>query len=157
MAVIRYRFIASGADSVIAAYKNIAKAAQDSAAAAQRAARQKVDVETRHIKRGSTEALRNIRRTTNEELHQVQRLEKEKTRIILAEQRAREMTAKNRAMVFNRVMARITGEAMAGAAGDGAGGAAARAAARAGAAGGVLDCSGSALSVRVGRATDCPC
>jgi hypothetical protein len=135
MAVIRYRFIASGADSVIAAYKNIAKAAQDSAAAAQRAARQKVDVETRHIKRGSTEALRNIRRTTNEELHQVQRLEKEKTRIILAEQRAREMTAKNRAIVFNRVMARITGEALGGMAGEG-GGAAARAAARAGAAGG---------------------
>jgi hypothetical protein len=135
MAVIRYRFIATGTDAVIAAYKNIAKAAQDSAAAAQRAARQKVDVETRHIKRGSTEALRNIRRTTNEELYQVQRLEKEKTRIILAEQRAREMTAKNRAIVFNRVMARITGEALGGMAGEG-GGAAARAAARAGAAGG---------------------
>ena len=135
MAVIRYRFIATGTDAVIAAYKNIAKAAQDSAAAAQRAARQKVDVETRHIKRGSTEALRNIRRTTNEELYQVQRLEKEKTRIILAEQRAREMTAKNRAIVFNRVMARITGEALGGMAGEG-GGATARAAARAGAAGG---------------------
>lgn len=39
MGVIRYQFVASGADSVIAAYKGIGKAAEDSAARAERAAR----------------------------------------------------------------------------------------------------------------------
>ena len=39
MGVIRYQFVASGADSVISAYKGIGKAAEDSAARAERAAR----------------------------------------------------------------------------------------------------------------------
>ena len=39
MAVIRYQFIASGADSVVAAYKGISKAAEDAAVRAERAAK----------------------------------------------------------------------------------------------------------------------
>ena len=164
MAVIRYQFVASGADEVIKAYKKITTAAEQAAVKAEQSAKRMANAQVQHMDRAqkrvrvgksveeiradndlraqanmTRESIKQVKRRSDEEILQVRRAEKEKTRVILSEQRAREVTARERAAATSRAIARITGEAGGGAGGggaDGGGGAGGGRGARGGAGGG---------------------
>lgn len=163
MAVIRYQFVASGADEVIKAYKKITTAAEQAAVKAEQSAKRMANAQVQHMDRAqkrvrvgksveeiradndlraqtnmTRESIKQVKRRSDEEILQVRRAEKEKTRVILSEQRAREVTARERAAATSRAIARITGEAGGGAGGGGAdgGGAGGGRGARGGAGGG---------------------
>ena len=119
MGVIRYQFVASGADSVIAAYKGISKAAEDSAVRAERAARRvqqtqqrmakpspmsgaaaadkRVEHERRIQAQMTQEAQRGAQQRAQVEVQALRNVERHRARVVAAQARAQDTTARDRA------------------------------------------------------------